>query len=75
MAVLAKALTAFTLEVQRGGIEKEKAQLAEQVVAQGEQLLLDEILGGAWTKAAPALVGQFVSEPIELAARDRRPRR
>jgi hypothetical protein len=63
MAVLAKALTAFTLEVQRGGIEKDKAELAEQVVAQGEQLLLDEILGGARTNAAPALVGQFVSEP------------
>src|SRR5262249_40333827 len=58
-----KALTAVTLEVQRGGIEKDKAQLAEQVVAQGEQLLLDDILGGAWTNAAPALVGQFVSEP------------
>ena len=63
MAVLAKALTAFPLEVQRGGIEKDKAQFTEQVVAQGEQLLLDEILGGARANAAPALVGQFVSEP------------
>src|SRR5262249_52821947 len=63
MAVLAKALTAFTLEAQRGGIEKDKAQLAEQVVAQGEQLLLDEILGRARTNAASALVGQFVAKP------------
>src|SRR5215468_1542196 len=63
MAVLAKALTDFTLEAQRGGIEKDKAQLAEQVVAQGEQLLLDEILGSARTNAASALVGQFVAKP------------
>jgi len=69
MAVLAQALTAFALEVERGCIEKDQTELAEQVVAQGEQLLLDEILGGAGTKAVPALVGERVAEPAHRAVK------
>src|SRR5215472_5546602 len=54
VAVLAEALAAGTLEIKRSGVEKHKAQFAEQVVAQGKQPLLDEVLGGAWAEAAPA---------------------
>src|SRR5262249_54389696 len=53
VAVLAEALAAGTLEIKRSGVEKHKAQLAEQVVAQGKQPLLDEVLGGAWAEARP----------------------
>jgi hypothetical protein len=79
MAVLAKALAVVAFEVERGGIEKDQTELAEQVVAQGEQPLLDEILGGARTNAAPALVGKLLAEPahrpvklVQLETRDNR---
>src|SRR6516164_6409610 len=59
VAVLAEAVAAGALEIKRGGVEKDQAQLTEQVVAQREQPLLDEVLGSAWAEAAPGLVGQF----------------
>src|SRR5205823_4830296 len=66
VAVLAQALTAFALKVQRGGVEKDHVQLAEQVTAAGEQLLLDGVLGGAQYEFAGALLllgRQFLAEP------------
>src|SRR6516162_1707438 len=67
VAVLAEAVAAGALEIKRGGVEKDQAQLAEQVVAQREQPLLDEVLGGAWSETTSALVGQFVAEPAHRA--------
>src|SRR6516164_7824290 len=60
---LAEAVAAGALEIKR----KDQAQLTEQVVAQREQPLLDEVLGGAWSKTTSALVGQFVAEPAHRA--------
>ena len=67
VAVLAEALAAGALEIKRGGVEKDQAQFAEQVVAQDKQPFLNEVLGGAWAEATPALVGQFVAEPAHGA--------
>ena len=67
VAVLAEALAACALEIERGGVEKDQVQLTEQVVAQREQPLLDAVLGGARGKAAPALVSQFVAQPAHGA--------
>jgi hypothetical protein len=67
MAVLPKALTAFALEVERGRVEKNQAQLTEQVIAQCEQPLLYQVLGCAWANAAAALVSQFIAQPAHRA--------
>ena len=64
---MAQALAAAAFEVQRGGIEEDQTDLAEQIVAQGEQTFLDEVLGGSRRQAAPALVGEFLAEPTHRA--------
>src|SRR5580658_3432062 len=67
MTVLAEAVAARTLKIKRGGVEKNQAQFAEQVVAHGEQSLLDEILGGPRANAAPTLVGELLAQPAHGA--------
>jgi len=57
-----RAVAARALKIERGGVGKNQAQFAEQVVAQGEQPPLDEILGGPRANAAPTLVGDRRAE-------------
>jgi hypothetical protein len=56
VAALPHAGAAFTLEVDRCGVEEHQLQLAEQVPAPREQGLLDPILGTARTKRGRALL-------------------
>jgi hypothetical protein len=67
VSVSPEALTAGALEIERSGVEKHQAELAEQIVAQGEQPFLDQVFGGARGEAAPALIGQFVAQPAHGA--------
>ena len=64
MTVLAEAVAARTLKIKRGGVEKNQAQFAEQVVAHGEQPLLDEINQVVREPMPrPLLVGELLAQP------------
>src|ERR1019366_6548370 len=65
-ATLADVLSAFTLEVDRGGVEEHELKVSEEVAAVGEELLFDAVLGASGCEGGLArllVLGQLLAEP------------
>src|ERR1019366_9780238 len=57
---------AFTLEVDRGGVEEHELKVSEEVAAVGEELLFDAVLGASGCEGGLArllVVRQLLAEP------------
>ena len=66
VAVLAQGVATLALEIQRGGVEEDDLQFAEQIATAREQLFFDDVLGAARHELAEALLlrgRQLLAEP------------
>ena len=66
VAELAQTFPAFSLEVDRRGVEENELEIGEEIAAVGEQIFLDSVLdatGSEWRFVLLLVVGQHLTQP------------
>jgi hypothetical protein len=67
VAVPTEACPAAAVEGERGGVDEDHRELAEEIAAAGEQAFLDQVLGGSGREPAPSWSAS--SSPSQAMAR------
>ena len=66
VAVLAQSFPAFSLEVDRGGVEENELEIGEEIAAVSKQIFLDSVLDTArseWCLVLLLFLGQHFTQP------------